>query len=78
MGQRKLRGASDIIWSGLAGPLLASLLIGYFLLLRPGYLLYRLKAREWAAHLFDRASYYPLSQFVLISVFLTAEKLLGW
>jgi 4-hydroxybenzoate polyprenyltransferase len=61
------------------GPLyiLLSLLIGYFLLLRPAFQLYRSKAVPLAAYLFDRASYYPLSQFALISTFLMAEKFLG-
>jgi 4-hydroxybenzoate polyprenyltransferase len=55
----------------------ASLLIGYILLLRPSFQLYRLNGVELAARLFDRASYYPLSQFVLISAFLLADKVLG-
>ena len=54
-----------------------SLFLGYILLLRPSYQLYRLKAGELAARLFDRASYYPLSQFALLSVILAADKLLG-
>lgn len=56
---------------------LVSFLFGYFLLLRPGYDLYRSKAWELAARLFDRASYYPLSQFALISMFLMADRILG-
>ncbi len=55
----------------------ASLLIGYMLLLRPSFRLYRLHGVELAARLFDRASYYPLSQFVLISMFLLADKVLS-
>jgi 4-hydroxybenzoate polyprenyltransferase len=55
----------------------ASLLIGYFLLLRPGYELYRRRAPALAARLFDRASYYPLAHFLLISTFLLAEELLA-
>ncbi len=54
----------------------ASLALGYFLLLRPAYELYRSRAWELAARLFDRASYYPLAQFMLISVFLVADKFL--
>jgi len=57
--------------------LLASLLLGYLLLLSPAYQLYRSRAGGLAARLFDRASYYPLSQFALISVFLMAEKFVG-
>jgi len=56
---------------------LASWLIGYFLLLRPGFQLYKLKAGGQAARLFDKASYYPLSQLILISIFLVANKILG-
>ncbi len=55
--------------------ILISLALGYVLLLRPGVDLCRFKAREFAARLFDRASYYPLSQFLLISLFLVADKL---
>ncbi len=57
--------------------IVASLLLGYFLLLRPGYQLYRSSEGRLAARLFDRASYYPLAQFALISTFLVADKLLG-
>jgi len=56
---------------------LASWLIGYFLLLKPGFQLYKLRAGGQAARLFDKASYYPLSQFLLISIFLLANKVLG-
>lgn len=55
----------------------ASLLLGYLLLLRPGYQLYRIKAGSLAARLFDRASYYPLSQLALISMFLMSDKVLS-
>ena len=54
----------------------ASLLLGYFLLLRPSYRLYRFKDGSLARRLFDSASYYPLAQFALISVFLVADGLL--
>ncbi len=72
-------GFLPLISPARLGPLyiLLSLLIGYFLLLRPGYELYRSKAVPLAARLFDRASYYPLSQFLLISAFLVVEKFLG-
>ncbi len=56
---------------------LASFAAGYFLLLRPGYELYRSREGGLAARLFDRASYYPLAQLALISTFLLADKLLG-
>jgi 4-hydroxybenzoate polyprenyltransferase len=52
---------------------LASLLLGYFLLLRPSYRLYRFKDGGLARRLFDTASYYPLAQFALISMFLLAD-----
>jgi len=55
----------------------ASLLIGALLLLRPGYRLFRLKEGRLAARLFDSASYYPLSQLILITVFLVAGSVLG-
>ena len=51
---------------------LASLLLGYFLLLRPSYELYRFNNGGLARRLFDSASYYPLAQFALIAVFLVA------
>jgi 4-hydroxybenzoate polyprenyltransferase len=72
-------GFLPLVSPAYLGPLyiLLSLLIGYFLLLRPSYQLYRFKAAGLAARLFDRASYYPLSQFALISAFLVAEKFLG-
>jgi 4-hydroxybenzoate polyprenyltransferase len=50
--------------------LLVSLLFGFVLLLKPAYELYRSREVRLAARLFDRASYYPLSQFALISIFL--------
>ena len=49
--------------------LLASVLAGYFLLLQPGLQLYQLKESRQAARLFDRASYYPFAQFLLIAIF---------
>ncbi len=56
---------------------LASLLLGYFLLLRPGFQLYRSSEGRLAARLFDRASYYPLAHFALITTILVADKVLG-
>ncbi len=55
----------------------ASFMIGYFLLLRPGFELYKSSEGGLAARLFDRASYYPLAQLGLISAFLVADMLLG-
>ncbi len=55
----------------------ASFIAGYYLLLRPGYELYKSREGGRAARLFDRASYYPLAQLALISSFLLADKLLG-
>jgi 4-hydroxybenzoate polyprenyltransferase len=49
--------------------LLATALAGGFLLLLPAIQLYRTKERLQAARLFDRASYYPLAQLVIIGVF---------
>jgi 4-hydroxybenzoate polyprenyltransferase len=53
----------------------ATLLVGYFLLLRPALRLYRLKEGRLAARLFDSASYYPLAQLSLITAFLAAGSL---
>jgi hypothetical protein len=44
-------------------------LVGLFLLLRPGYQLFRRGDGRLAAKLFDHASYYPLVQLVVISLF---------
>jgi len=51
-------------------PLFASLLAGYFLLLQPGFRLYQSRENYLAGRLFDKASYYPLTQLVLISSFI--------
>ena len=57
---------------------LGSVLLGYVLLLRPGFRLYQAGAEgELAARLFDRASYYPLAQFGLVAGFLLAQRLIG-
>jgi 4-hydroxybenzoate polyprenyltransferase len=54
-----------------------SLLVGYVLLLRPGFELYRAASEgRLAARLFDRASYYPLAHLGLIATFLLVERLL--
>jgi len=49
--------------------LIASGLAGVFLLLIPGFRLYSRQDGRLAARLFDRASYYPLAQLAIISVF---------
>jgi 4-hydroxybenzoate polyprenyltransferase len=51
---------------------LASLVIGYFLLLNPAIHLWRSKDGQNAAGLFDKASYYPLAMLGLIVVWLFA------
>lgn len=48
---------------------IASAIAGIFLLLKPGYELYKQKDGRFAAKLFDNASYYPLAQLLIISVF---------
>ncbi|MCL5611941.1 MAG: UbiA family prenyltransferase [Chloroflexi bacterium] len=50
--------------------LLASAAIGYFLLLKPGFQLYQLQEGRLAGRLFDSASYYPLAQLAIISIFI--------
>jgi 4-hydroxybenzoate polyprenyltransferase len=49
--------------------LLASATAGFILLLMPGYQLYHFQEGRQVAALFDRASYYPLAQLVIISIF---------
>ncbi len=49
--------------------LLASAVAGFILLLKPGYQLYQLQEGRQAATLFDNASYYPLAQLAIISIF---------
>ncbi len=50
--------------------LLASLAAGFLLLLIPGYRLYRQHQEgRLAAKLFDHASYYPLAQLAILSIF---------
>jgi hypothetical protein len=50
--------------------LLASAIVGFMLLLRPGYQLYQRQEGRQAAVLFDNASYYPLAQLAIISIFI--------
>ncbi len=54
-----------------------SLVIGYIFLLQPGFQLNKNKDGRDAARLFDRASYYPMAQFVLIAIIVTATSLLN-
>ena len=49
--------------------LLASAAAGFYFLLVPGYQLSRLQDGRQAAKLFDSASYYPMAQLVLITIF---------
>ncbi len=49
--------------------IIGTLIIGFFFLLRPGFELYKLKEGRYAGKLFDKASFYPVAQFVLISGF---------
>ena len=57
--------------------ILASLIVGYVFLLKPGFQLYKFKEGRHAARLFDRASYYPLVQLTLITIFLAVNMGLG-
>ena len=49
--------------------LVATALAGFFLLLRPGYQLYQRQEGRLAAELFNKASYYPLAQLVIVAAF---------
>lgn len=50
--------------------IIANAVVGFLLLLRPGYALYkRHQEGRLAARLFDNASYYPLAQLAILSVF---------
>ena len=53
----------------------ASVLLGYALLLRPAAGLLVSKEGKLAARLFDMASFYPLAQFALIATFLLGEQI---
>jgi 4-hydroxybenzoate polyprenyltransferase len=56
--------------------ILASLIIGFVLLLQPSLQLTRNKDGRYAAKLFDKASYYPVAQFALISVILVVTTVI--
>ena len=49
--------------------LLVSAAAGFYFLLVPGYRLYRLQDGRQAAKLFDSASYYPMAQLAIITIF---------
>lgn len=55
----------------------ASAIVGSFLLLMPAFQLLQLQGPRQAGRLFDHASYYPLAQFILISTFLLADRILA-
>ena len=57
--------------------ILASLLIGFIFLLQPAFQLNRNKEGRYAAKLFDKASYYPVAQFGLISIILVVSMFTG-
>ena len=57
--------------------IIGTLIIGFFFLLRPAFELYKLKEGRYAGRLFDRASFYPVMQFLLISVFVIANYFIG-
>ena len=46
----------------------ASLFLGIYLLLIPGYRLYRTKDRRHVLALFNRASYYPLALLAVVLI----------
>lgn len=50
--------------------MIATFLAGLFLLLVPGLQLYQIRGPRQAARLFDRASYYPIVQLVIIALFI--------
>lgn len=56
--------------------ILASLIVGWFFLLQPGYQLYQSKEGRMAGRLFDRASFYPVVQLIVITVFLLANRMM--
>ena len=57
--------------------ILASLVIGFVLLLLPSFQLNKERDGRYAAKLFDRASYYPVALFALISVVLVFTTLIS-
>jgi 4-hydroxybenzoate polyprenyltransferase len=57
--------------------LLISGLVGIFLLIIPGFQLYKTKESRQAARLFDRASYYPLAQLLVMALFVIVVNFLS-
>jgi len=57
--------------------ILASLMIGFIFLLQPGFQLNKNRDGRYAAKLFDKASYYPMAQFALISIILVVTTLIS-
>jgi 4-hydroxybenzoate polyprenyltransferase len=57
--------------------ILASLMIGFALLLQPSLQLKKNKDGRYAAKLFDKASYYPVAQFALIAVILVVSTVIS-
>lgn len=57
--------------------ILVSLVIGFIFLLQPAFQLNKNKDGRYAARLFDKASYYPVAQFALISIFLIVVRFTG-
>ena len=55
----------------------ASLVIGFIFLLQPGFQHNKNKDGRDAAKLFDKASYYPVAQFVLLSIILIVTTFTG-
>jgi 4-hydroxybenzoate polyprenyltransferase len=51
--------------------LLASALAGFFLLIQPAIQLYYSRENNRAGRLFDKASYYPLTQLAIIAILIT-------
>jgi len=49
--------------------MIATVIAGYFLLLQPAFQLYKHQEGPLAAKLFDKASYYPVAQLAIISLF---------
>jgi 4-hydroxybenzoate polyprenyltransferase len=57
--------------------ILASLIIGYIFLLKPGFQLSKFGEGRQAGRLFDNASYYPTAQLLLLSIFLIIPHFIG-
>jgi 4-hydroxybenzoate polyprenyltransferase len=57
--------------------LLATALAGILLLIQPAYNLYQQQSEgRMAARLFDRASYYPMAQLIIVTLFVLLSKFL--